>query len=238
MKASRRVPATRDGLAKARRRLERVERGRDLLRRKREALVRRLLGLSGPLREDRRRIRETAAAAYDALRAALASESREVLEATGWTEGPADAGGRRRIEVEARPTGEWGVPVAAVEGRTPVRRDLRGRATPPTGVGLGTVTTAERFEELVELLLEVAGREARIERLGRALARASRQAETLERRVAPSLERGIRRVGRVLDEREREEKLRRRHLARRRAGWRPGVNRDSPGRAAVPSLLR
>jgi vacuolar-type H+-ATPase subunit D/Vma8 len=38
--------------------------------------------------------------------------------------------------------------------------------------------------------------------------------ETLERRVGPALEQSIHRVRRVLDEREREDKLRRRHLTR------------------------
>lgn len=53
-----------------------------------------------------------------------------------------------------------------------------------------------------------------IRRLGQALAQTSRQVNTLERRVASVLRRQISVVRRALEEREREERLRLKHLVR------------------------
>jgi vacuolar-type H+-ATPase subunit D/Vma8 len=82
--------------------------------------------------------------------------------------------------------------------------------------GSGTVRAATEFEHLTELLLDAAPQEMLLRRLGEALAQTSRQVHTLERRLTPQLERDISRVGRVLDEREREERVRLGKLLRRR----------------------
>jgi vacuolar-type H+-ATPase subunit D/Vma8 len=55
-----------------------------------------------------------------------------------------------------------------------------------------------------------------IRRLGEALSQTSRQVNTLERRIAPELRSDMVGVRRVLDEREREERLRLKHLLRHR----------------------
>lgn len=200
------IPATVDSLLRAGRRLVRVERGMDLLRRKREALARRLLGLSKPLEENRERIERLAVRGYESLLAALSAGSDAVTQSHGWP--------TRAVGVHLSVDTEWAVPVVTVDSHTPVRRDPLQRTALPASVGPEAVEAADRFEELVELLLDVASEEARAERLGRALARTSRQVETLDRRVAPQLRQDIRRVQRVLDEREREDKVRRRHLLR------------------------
>lgn len=75
-------------------------------------------------------------------------------------------------------------------------------------------TEAAEFEHLTELLLDAAPREMLIRRLGEALSQTSRQVNTLERRVAPELRQQMKGVRRALEEREREEQLRRKHLIR------------------------
>jgi V/A-type H+-transporting ATPase subunit D len=75
---------------------------------------------------------------------------------------------------------------------------------------------AERFEELMELVLEAAAREVLIRRLGEALAKTSRQVNMLEQRIGPGLNSQITSVQRVLDEREREEHGRLRRLVKSR----------------------
>ena len=61
------------------------------------------------------------------------------------------------------------------------------------------------------------GREALLHRVGVALSRTSRQVNTLERRLDPSLRAQLTDVRRTLDEREREEHLRLARLLRHRA---------------------
>lgn len=74
---------------------------------------------------------------------------------------------------------------------------------------------AVQFDTLVDLLLDAAPREMLLRRLGDALAQTSRQVNTLERRLAPSLVAQIAAVRRTLDEREREEHLRLKRLKNR-----------------------
>jgi vacuolar-type H+-ATPase subunit D/Vma8 len=146
------------GLLRARRRLDRVRKGVDLLHRKREALVRELFHLARPAADARSAIAEGAAHAYEALLEALAVDGGTALRPLGW---PA-----RELKVEVRPAQVWGLAVT----------------------------------------------------LGEALSQTSRQVNTLERRVSPGLEHQIATTRRPLDEREREEHLRLRHLLRRRTG--------------------
>ena len=213
MASGQRLSATRQDLLRGRRRLVRLAHGRDLLRRKREALVRELLRHAAGAAESRAAIAAGADAAYAALLAALASRGEAGLEALGWP--------GRRLEVEVEPVQVWGVVAPQLVRLPPVRRTLAARATTPAGTGAAAVGAADAFESLIERLLAAASRELLVARLGAALAATSRQLHALERRVAPALEAELSRVARALDEREREERVRARHLLRRGRGVKP-----------------
>jgi len=88
----------------------------------------------------------------------------------------------------------------------------------PPGISGSAEEAASAFEELTELLLDAANREALLRRLGEALARTSRQVNTLERRLGPALRADLGAIRRTLDEREREEHLRLERLLRARQG--------------------
>ena len=124
---------------------------------------------------------------------------------------------RREVEVEIRTTRTWGIGVAEIVERAPVRRGLPARGTAPALMGPAGVEAAERLEALIELLLDAASREMLIRRLGHALSHTSRQLNTLEQRVAPDLSAQITRTRRILEEREREEHARVKQLLRGRA---------------------
>ncbi len=207
MAASRLAP-TRSNLLRARRRLERVARGIDLLTRKRKALISDLFRIASPAIEARARVEARASAAYRALLDAAAADGGATLEALSWPVRP--------IEVDLTVTESWGVTSGAVERLTPVSRTLRGRGQAPGLTGPATATAADEFERLTELLLDAASTEILLRRLADALARTSRQVNTLERRVAPELRSDIRRVRDLLEEREREDHTRLKHLLRLR----------------------
>jgi V/A-type H+-transporting ATPase subunit D len=202
------VPATRLNLLRARRRLERLTKGAQLLRRKREALVTELFRLARPAADARAQIAGAAQRAYPLLVDALSWHGLSGLRAIGW---PA-----RDLAVEVAAGSVWGVVVSRIVSRPRVPRTLGARGTAPSMTGPGTVGAATEFEHLTELLLDAAPQEMLLRRLGEALAQTSRQVHTLERRLSPGLERDIARVDRVLDEREREERLRLGKLLRRR----------------------
>lgn len=199
------VTATRLALLRTQRRLARVEKGSSILRRKREALVTQLFTLARPATDTREQIAGKAVGAYSALLAALAAHGASGLRSVGWPD--------RDLRVEISHSQVWGIPVADIVERPPVARTLAARGTAP-GSGPAAAEAAREFEALAELLLEAAPRESLIRRLGEALARTSRQVNTLERRVGPSLRQQTGAIRRTLEEREREDRARLKHLMR------------------------
>ena len=206
---------TRHALLQARRRLARVEKGAELLSRKRQALVTELFRLARPAAGAREAILAQAAAAYESLLDALGAHGREPLRALGWP--------TRTVEVALEAGNVWGIPAASVTPTGPVRRTVTARGTAPPTTGPAAAEAAEGFERLIELLLEAASRELLVRRVGDALTRASRQLNMLDRRLKPALGAHIARVHQALDEREREDHARLRRLAGRsgphRNGW-------------------
>ncbi len=199
---------TRQNLIGLERRLERVAKGTALLRRKREALVTELFRLARPAATARVSIAERAASAYPLLLEALAVEGYGALRAVGWP--------GRELQVDIRQASVWGIAVSELLRRPPIRRTLAARGTPPPTIGPVTGATATAFEELTELLLDAANREALLARLAEALSRTSRQVNTLEQRLGPELHAQRTGIRRTLDEREREEHLRLQRLLQRR----------------------
>lgn len=203
-----RAAPTRSHLLRGRRRLERVVKGIDLLTRKRRALVADLFRIATPAIEARRQVQEQSAAAARALLGAAAGAGSPALEAFGWP--------TRQIEVELTAGETWGVVTGTVGRLTPIRRTLAGRGQAPGLTGPAVAGATDEYERLVELLLDAASTELLLRRLAEALARTSRQVNTLDRRVAPGLRAEIHRVREVLEEREREDHTRLKQLLRSR----------------------
>ncbi len=206
-----RTAPTRAELLRSKRLLGRVAQGAQLLRRKREALVRALVPLARPAAEARRAIAETAAAAYRAEGEALAIHGEQDVAATGWPP--------RSLELDLEIERVWGVVVPALRDLPTFERDLEGRATAPAVTGPALFEAANHFEALATKLLQAVTRESQVRALGTALARTARQLHTLEQRVMPELAARVANVSTALDERDREDQTRLRTL-RARAGRR------------------
>jgi V/A-type H+-transporting ATPase subunit D len=194
------IAPTRSNLLAGQRRLGRVTKGAELLRRKREALVAEIVRLARPAADARALIAERAARAYPVLVRALGVEGYAGLRAIAWP--------LREVTLQIRPAQVWGVPVAEIVARPPLRRTLEARGITASAIGPAAAGSATEFETLAELLLDAAPRELLLQRLGLALTRTSRQVNTLEHRVAPGLRREVVRARRTLEEREREEHTR------------------------------
>ncbi len=201
--------ATRSNLVRLRRRLEQVDRGAALLRRKRESLVKELFELARPAVDVRRGIDEQARTAYRALLAALGSAGEAEMHALTWP--------TRELRVELVPREAWGIHGVELSSRPAVVRSLAARGSPAGPGDAEPAAAAEQFERLVQRLLEAAPEELFLRRLGQALSHATRLVNTLEQRVAVSLGHDLAAMRRTLDEREREEHLRLKRLVSRRA---------------------
>jgi V/A-type H+-transporting ATPase subunit D len=206
---SERAAPTRMNLLRARRQLDRILRGADLLRKRREALVAELFRTARPAIDARAAVDQQARKGYGALLEALGAQGRHGLRPLGW---PA-----RELSLEIEDSTVWGVPAARITETPPVRRTPEARGVAPGAAGPAAEIAAEEFESLLEMLLAAAPRELLLQRLAEALARTSRQVNTIEQRLAPGLRAQIASIAAVLEEREREERLRMRWVLERRS---------------------
>lgn len=191
------LPATRSTLLHLRRRLSQVEKGADLLRKKRESLVAELFARARPMMDRRRAIADQALLAYTALLDTLSQNGAAEVTALGWPS--------RAIEVELELHDVWGLHVARLLKPPIVSRTPAARGSAP-GPGDGAYfTAAAELEKFLELLLVEAPEDQLLRRLGESLSRTSRLVRTLEQRVAVDLSRQLAAVRHTLDEREREE---------------------------------
>jgi vacuolar-type H+-ATPase subunit D/Vma8 len=138
----------------------------------------------------------------------LAARGHATLESDAWP--------GREITVELEHKQVWGISVPSVASHSPILRTLTGRDTAAASIGPAAAQTATEFERLVELVLEALPKEQLVRRLGDALAKATRQVNTLQLRVEPALTAELSSLKRMLEERERDERSRLRHVLRRR----------------------
>ena len=202
-----RLVATRSTLLRARAQLDRVRRGADAVSRKRQALVGHLFRIARPAIDARTEIAERVNEAAGALYDALAVNGLDALRVVGLPP--------RELTVDVTPAQIWGVRVADVQAAEQVRRTLEARGTTAASAGPELTAAADAYESLADLLIAAAPRELRVARLADAVASTSRQLRLLRERVEPRLLSQIATVAHTLEEREREEHLRLKHLQRR-----------------------
>ncbi len=191
------------------RRIDQVAKGAALLEKKRDALVIQMFARVRPTIDARHRVEQQATLAYRSLVDALAAAGRSDLAASGWPSRDVRIG----VTAEApRP----GMVAADHFGPAPTLvRGAAARAMVPGQLEPAIEKTAQAFERLLEIVLATAPEELAIRQLGHALAHTVRQVNVLEQRVTVDLRRALVHVRRTLDEREREEAVRLRHIAAR-----------------------
>jgi len=206
-----RTPATRASLVRSRRRLDQVQKGAALLKRKRESLVDELFARARTAVTSREAIDAQARKAWHSLWHALSAHGRDALTPLGWP--------TREVEVDLAAIELWGLRVVTLERRPSLVRSITARGVLPGSGDAVSQDAARDFEVLVEQLVDTAPQEHVMRRLGQALARTTRLVNTLEQRVAVRLRADLVEIRRTFDEREREEQGRiKRLIAKRRGG--------------------
>ncbi len=201
-----RTPATRSSLVRFRRRLEQVQKGAVLLRRKRESLVAELFARAKPAITTRDGVEQQSRRAWRGYWSAVALSGADGVTALGWP--------TRALTVDLEPFELWGLRAVTLEHPPRVVRSLGTRGVLPGSEDAASQEAARDFEVLVERLLAAAPQEHAMRRIGQALARTTRLVNTLEQRVAVTLKRDLSNIRRTLEEREREEHVRRKLLQR------------------------
>jgi V/A-type H+/Na+-transporting ATPase subunit D len=194
------VSATRSELLARRATIKVAVQGRELLGERRGALVREFdrLGASALASMDLLD-RATGEAAHH-LGIATAAEGREPLES-------AALANEGHVRVNVRTRSVAGVPVVEIENSDVARaRTSRGYSLVGTSARIDDV--AERFEAVLEKLLEVSALELSVRRLADEIARTTRRMNALEHVVVPRLEAERAHISQVLDDRELEDRVR------------------------------
>jgi V/A-type H+-transporting ATPase subunit D len=207
------LSATRSELLARRARIRLAVQGRDLLKERRSALISEFERLGTSALESIDLLDREVAGAGHLLGTAIAAHGREPLASAAFA---AEDG----IRVRVRTRSVAGVPVVVVEKGEVVRaRTSRGYSLVATSARIDAV--AERFESVLDDLLEVAALELSVRRLADEIARTTRRMNALEHVVIPGLEAERKHISLVLEERELEDRVRLRRMRSR--GHRDGV---------------
>lgn len=188
---------TRTNLLLLRERRATVENCTNLLKGRRQALIREFLQITRPLLQTREALRSAYGRAISQLQAARG------IEGDGMVESLAGAS-RRELAVEVRQHNLLGLRYQEVELHESVRRRLGERDYDDLASTPWLEETIYAFEEIVEDMLELAGYEGKFRRLAAELVRLTRRIRVLEERVMPELDREIHGMVQYLAERERE----------------------------------
>jgi H(+)-transporting ATP synthase subunit D len=194
------VSATRSELLARRAQIALAQLGRDLLKERRDALKREFLRLSATALAAMESLEEQCSAGRRELSNAVALDGREAV-------GSAALAAGAEVEVGLSARNVAGVAIVEVE-KPPLQRKPteRGYSTGATTARIDRVAAA--FELQVELLLDVIATELSLRRLAAAIALTTRRVNALEVVVIPRLEAERDFIELVLEERQREDRVR------------------------------
>jgi V/A-type H+-transporting ATPase subunit D len=205
----RQVSATRKELLVRRGQIALARLGRDLLTEKRDALKQEFIQLSASVLEAMGSLEERCAVGRRELGAAVALDGPEVV-------GSAALAATDEVEVGLSTRSVAGVAIVEVK-KPPLRR-------PPTDRGYSLSATTARvdrvaamFESQLDLLLDVVATELSLRRLAAEIASTTRRVNALEVVVIPRLEAERDTIAAVLEERERDDRIRLQRAGSRRA---------------------
>jgi V/A-type H+-transporting ATPase subunit D len=190
-----------------------AEQGRDLLKEKRNALMKEFLKIADAVMRDSDELEQAVADARHALARAEALDGAEAVRSAAFA-------ARHELSLTVEGAFVMGVPVPIIETTRAARGALdRGYSLPGTSARIDLV--AERFEEAVDVLIELAASELRLRRLANEIQKTSRRVNALENILLPRLSTRRAYIEMVLEERAREDLFRlktvKRALQRKRA---------------------
>ena len=202
-----RVSATRSELLARRAQIGLASQGRDLLKERRSALVREFNRLGASALASIDALDRDAAGAGRLLGLSVAAHGPEPVQSAAFA-------AHGEVEVSLRTRSVAGVPIVEIDKQPVARaRTDRGYSLAATSARLDEV--AERFEAVLDKLLELAVLELTVRRLADEIARTTRRMNALEHIVVPRLEREQAHISLVLEQREMEDRVRLRRMRSR-----------------------
>ena len=188
------IAPTRSNLLQRRDQLQLANRGADLLKRKRDALITEFFDLVKSSLEARKSLSGTSQEAYFSLFLAKAWDGPEAVESLSLAE-------QSGLDVDIKVENLFGVKVPQVQPPS-FSSDL---PFSPINAGARTLDAASEFRKLTEALIKVAATETRLRRIGEEIKKTNRRVNALEQLVIPGINQQIKDIRSVLDQRALEE---------------------------------
>jgi V/A-type H+/Na+-transporting ATPase subunit D len=191
---------TRTELLQKKAQIELAEQGRDLLKEKRDALIVEFMSVMDTVVRSSSRLGKVASEAYYTLTLAKAVDGSVAVRSASFA-----TSGEVRIEVSG--THIMGVYVPEITKKS-VRRTLLTRGYSPTAVSSRIDEMAEKYEEELDIILDIAAIETRLKRLGEEIQKTRRRVNALDNNVIPNLKEQVKYIQTTLEERAREDLFR------------------------------
>lgn len=191
---------TRSGLLARRAQIVLAEQGKDLLKEKRDALIVEFMSVMDRVVRASQKLSRVSSEAVYALTIAKAVDSPVAVRSASFaTHG--------EVRVSVRGSYIMGVPVPEISKKS-VKRTLLTRGYSPTGMSSRIDETAERFEDEIDTIIDIAAVETRLRRLGDEIQKTRRRVNALEHIVIPNLREQVKYIQMSLEERAREDLFR------------------------------
>jgi len=208
------VRPTRSELLERKQQITLAEQGMDLLKQKRDALLIEFMSVMDETLRLSNDLQRTVSEAQYSLAIAKAVDGVVSVRSAAMAT-------RGEITIDMTGTKIMGVSVPVVtKGESPVRSSFtRGYAI--TGVSSRIDETADKFERILDVIIEYADIETRLKRLGEEIQKTNRRVNALEQVTVPALREQVAYIRQALDERAREDLFRlkkvKKKIARREA---------------------
>jgi V/A-type H+/Na+-transporting ATPase subunit D len=195
------VRPTRSELLERRAQIGLAQQGMDLLKQKRDALLIEFMGVMDETLRLSDSLQKTVREAQYSLAVAQAVDGVVALRSAGLAT-------KGEIVVDMTGTKIMGVSVPVVtKGASPLRSSFT-RGYSVTGVSSRVDETAEKFEGILDVIIEYADIETRLKRLGEEINKTNRRVNALEQVTVPALNEQVTYIRQTLDERAREDLFR------------------------------
>jgi len=195
------VRPTRSELLERRAQIGLAQQGMDLLKQKRDALLIEFMGVMDETLRLSDSLGKTVREAQYSLAVAQAVDGTVALRSAGLAT-------KGEIVVDMTGTKIMGVSVPVVtKGDSPLKSSFT-RGYSVTGVSSRVDETAEKFEGILDVIIEYADIETRLKRLGEEINKTNRRVNALEQVTVPALNEQVTYIRQTLDERAREDLFR------------------------------
>ncbi len=194
------VKPTRSEELRLKERIELAENGHDILEKKRDGLIHEFMEIAGDAREANQELADVYSQAKLKLLLAKVYDGEDAIRANSFpvTEEP---------KLSSSTSNIMGVVVPEIESEK-ISRNILDREYGVTSASSRIDSTAEKYEELLEKVVDAAETQTKLIKLLNEIEKTKRRVNALEHKVIPEFNEALDKISQALEESEREETFR------------------------------